>query len=723
MQRYFDRGMLFVLAVLLAVTVANGVIAYHNIRDLYEARVRVGQSRQVQLGLQQVLSIAQDAETGVRGFVVTGESGYLEPYETALAVVSPHLEDLQQLIAGDRVQQRDFAELRARLDAHFDEQALILAVRRESGFEAARQAVLAGWGREKMEALRRTVERMKVAENGVLDERAYSSARSLDIARASSAFAALLGITMLGALVLQMRRNFIARDRAARTLGEQKELFRTTLASLGEAVVTCDTAGHVTYINGAAEALTAWTGGRALGQPIGDIVRVVDARAHQALENSAEVALREGTPVASAHRGMLVVRGGLERPVEDSAAPIRDAGGRLMGAVLVFRDITERKRIEDALLAADRRKDEFLAVLAHELRNPLAPLRNALHLLKLSGGNPATASQVWAMMERQVRQMVRLIDDLLDVSRITRNKLELRREPLDMAEVVDAALEMSSPTVARYGHQVEVDVPRTLPAVDGDRARLVQVVDNLVTNAAKYSEPGGRIRIQARMAAGTLHVVVGDTGVGIPPDMLERIFDMFTQVDRSLERTRGGLGIGLTLVRRIVELHGGTIVARSEGAGRGSEFEIALPVAARPRIPEAPQALDEQTAAAPRRIVIADDTEDAADTLARMLRMMGHEVRIAADGEACLAICEQFRPDAVLLDIGMPRLNGYDTARAIRATAWGAQVLLVAITGWGQEADRRRAKESGFDHHIVKPAEFTRLARLLHPGAREEAHA
>ncbi|MGE5093667.1 MAG: CHASE3 domain-containing protein [Betaproteobacteria bacterium] len=723
MQRYFDRGMLAVLGVLLAVTVANGVVAYHNIRDLFEARVRVGQSRQVQHALQQVLSLAQDAESAVRGFVITGESAYLEPYDNAMAASPARLQRLLELIGDNPQQQADFATLRARFDAHAEEQATLLAIRREDGFEKARAAIAGGSGRDRMQALRETVSRMTLAETAILDERARASFRSLDIARASSVLAALLGMAMLGVLMYQMRRILLARDRVAASLGEQKELFRTTLASLGEAVLTCDTAGRVTFLNTAAESLTGWSAARAVGQPIDDIVRIVDPRTHAPIENSAQAALREGRGVPIANRGKLVARGARpERPVDDSAAPIRDADGNIAGAVLVIRDITERKRSEDALLDADRRKDEFLAVLAHELRNPLAPLRNALQIVRMAGDNRAAVEQVWGMMERQVQQMVRLIDDLLDVSRITRNKLEMRKEPVQIGDVIEAALEMSSPTVARYGHQVQVDVPAGLPPVDGDRARLVQVVDNLLTNAAKYSEAGGRIQVRAFAAGGEMRIVVKDTGVGIPPDMLERIFDMFTQVDRTLERSRGGLGIGLTLVRRIVELHGGTIAARSEGPGRGSEFEIALPTLARAPVQPQPDEGADIGIATARRILVADDNADAAESLARMLRMMGHEVKTVADGEECLAAFADFQPDVVLLDIGMPRMDGYAAARAIRER-WGRRALLVALTGWGQEEDRRRAREAGFDHHFVKPAEYARLARLLHAAPEVQAHA
>jgi len=711
MQRYFDRGMLAVLGLLLAVTVANGVVAYHHIRELYETRVRVALSRQEQLHLQQLLTSALDAETAVRGFVATGESSYLDPYDAALGRVGSQLDQIAELAAGDPAAQQLVPQLRTRLAAHMDELASLLATRREEGFDAAAAAIRTGRGSTKMDGLRETVGLLHGLEMRRLDRASSASVASLDIARASAAFAALLGLTMLAALTYQTRRNLLARDRAARVLGEQKELFRTTLASLGEAVVTCDTSGRVTFLNGAAVLLTGWSAARATGQPIADIVRVVDGGSHRPLENSAELALC-GVTVGVAHRGSLIARGAApERPIEDSAAPLYDAAGHIAGAVLVFRDITERLRGEDALREADRRKDEFLAVLAHELRNPLAPLRNGLQIVRRSG-NRAT-EQVWGMMERQVAQMVRLIDDLLDVSRITRGKIELRREPVDISQVIEAAIEMSSPMVVRYLQEVAVDVQPDLPPIEGDRARLVQVVSNLVTNAAKYSEPGGHIGVRACMAEGRLHILVKDTGVGIPPEMLERIFEMFTQVDRTLERTRGGLGIGLTLVRRLVELHGGSIVARSGGGAKGSEFEIVLPVRAARVLPAAADEAGEMAGVA-RRVLVTDDNEDAAESLARMLRMMGHEVRTACDGERCIAACEEFRPDVVLLDIGMPNMNGYDAARIIRSRPWGSEVLIVALTGWGQEEDRRRAREAGIDHHLVKPADFTRITRLLH---------
>ena len=713
MQRFFDKGIVLGLVMaLLAFTVANGLIAYRNIRDLYDARVRVGESREVQNALHQILGTAAAAEAGVRGYVITGEPRDLEPFVRAAESDEKLLARLAELTADNPAQRSRLARIAVRVRDHAAELAAIRDAR-SGGIEAAQREMAGDRGRSAMEELRHELLDMDREETAMLDARAFASLRSADIARASAAVAAILGVLMIVALVYQMRRNLAARDRANAGLVAQKELFRTTLASLGEAVVTCDTEGRVTFMNGAAQALTGWHATRALGQPIDDVVRVVEGATHRPLENAALAALTRGAPIAASHRGKLVPRGGaIERPVDDSAAPIRDADGRIAGAVLVFRDITERKRSEDALREADRRKDEFLAVLAHELRNPLAPLRNALQIVRLSAFSRASIDQVWAMMERQVTQMVRLIDDLLDVSRITRDKLELRKGLVDMREVVDSALEMSAPLMQRYGHRVEASLPPQCPVIEGDRVRLVQIVENLLTNAAKYSEAGGHITIEVETEGAELVLRVKDRGIGIPPQMLERIFDMFTQVDRSLERARGGLGIGLTLVKRLVELHGGRVTALSDGPRTGSEFVVVLPIiqpaaiAAAARAPEPPPATR-------RRVVVADDNADSLESLARLLSLLGHDVRTASDGLACLALCAEFQPDAALLDIGMPRLNGYDAARAIRSEPWGESLLLIAITGWGQEEDIQRGRAAGFDHHLVKPIEQARLASIL----------
>ena len=384
----------------------------------------------------------------------------------------------------------------------------------------------------------------------------------------------------------------------------------------------------------------------------------------------------------------------------------------------------ESDRIATALREADRRKDEFLAILAHELRNPLAPLRNALEALRLKPHDREAAAWARAVMERQVAQMVRLIDDLLDLSRVSRGRIELRHERSDLASLVNGALEICGAAIKAGSHKLTLDLPAEALPLSVDPTRIVQVMCNLISNAAKYTPPGGRITVSARRQDGALEFSVRDTGIGIPQDMLQKVFDMFTQVTQSVERSQGGLGIGLTLVKRLVELHGGTVEARSAGPGRGSEFLVRLPEHPEAAMPMRVAALPEAaTMAAGRRILVADDNRDAADSLAFMLRLAGHEVRIAYDGQQAVDMAEAFRPALALIDIGMPRLNGYETARRLRAKPYGETMLLIALTGWGQADDRNRSLAAGFDHHIVKPVDPSMLERLLAAPAKKKGPA
>ncbi|MBX9584219.1 MAG: PAS domain-containing protein [Gemmataceae bacterium] len=372
----------------------------------------------------------------------------------------------------------------------------------------------------------------------------------------------------------------------------------------------------------------------------------------------------------------------------------------------------ENTRLYQALRDADRRKDEFLATLAHELRNPLAPIRNGLQIMRLAKGGREAVETARTMMERQVGQMVHLVDDLLDLSRISRGKIELRKERVELAKVLQQAVETSRPLIDASGHDLAIDLPPQPVFVDADVTRLAQVFSNLLNNAAKYTERGGRIRLSAQHRGHEAIISVRDTGIGIPAHMLPHVFEMFTQVDRNLERSQGGLGIGLSIVKRLVEMHGGGVTARSDGPGMGSEFVVRLPVV----LSVVPPQDEEGEATRPtarRRILVVDDNVDAAMSLAMMLDLMGSEARTAHDGVEALDVAAAFRPDLILLDIGMPRMNGYDTARHIREQAWGKGVVLVALTGWGQDEDRRKSKEAGFDAHMTKPIEPAALERLL----------
>jgi PAS domain S-box-containing protein len=800
----------------------------------------------------------------------------------------------------------------------------------------------------------------------------------------------------------EVRDHLAERQRAAETLHQERERYRVTLASIGDAVIATDADGKVTFMNGVAESLAGWSLAEAVGRPLPEVFRIVHEHTREPVESPVQRALREGAISGLANHTVLIDRGGAERPIDDSAAPIRDGAAGPAGAVLVFRDVSERKRAQlaqarlaaivessdDAIIskdlngtilswnagavrlfgytpgeavgrsitliippdrldeesdilerlrrgqriehfetvrvckdgrpidislvispirndegrvvgaskiarditerkraegelrkqtermrllweaasvlltteepeammrglfarvaphfgldtyfnfmvteagdalrlvsclgipeeatrsirrlefgqavcgavaqtrqpitatriqqsddprvqlvkcfgvrvyacnpllagdrllgtlsfasrtrdtfdpdeleflrticryvtvayerlglvrelrAADRKKDDFIALLAHELRNPLAPIRNGLQVLRLSGGDAEAAAQAQAMMDRQLAHMVRLIDDLLDISRINRNKMELRRARVSLADVVASAIETARPLIDEAGHELRVSLPGRPVYLDADLTRLAQVFSNLLTNSAKHSEHGGHIWLTAERRGGEVVVSVRDTGIGIPRGSLENIFDMFSQVDRSIERSTGGLGIGLALVKGLVEMHGGQVKAESAGEGQGATFTVTLPVAA-DRAASAPSTAAHSQAAAGQRILVVDDNRDGANSLATMLRLLGNEVRTAHDGVAAVEVAGQFRPEVILMDVGMPKLNGLEATRCIRKQAWGRDMTIIALTGWGQENDRERSREAGCDGHLVKPVNLPDLEKLL----------
>jgi PAS domain S-box-containing protein len=772
-----------------------------------------------------------------------------------------------------------------------------------------------------------------------------------------------------------------AMRRAQKQASARGEILRVTLASIGDAVITTDTGGRVTYLNRVAESLTGWTQQHAVGQPLEAVFRLINEETRQTVESPAARALREGVVVGLANHTLLVGRDGVERPIDDSAAPIRDERGVVSGCVLIFRDIserrqwekreaarltsarllasivessddviisksldgivqswnaaaervfgytsdeavgrhisliiprdrlaeedhiiatlrsgtridhfetervrkdgrpisvsltvspirdddgtiigaskiardisdkklaeserqklvtlvenstdfigicdlnavpmfvnraglqmvgldnldaaravnvrdfffpedqprmmdeffpsvmatghgeidirfrhfktgqarwmaykvlrlndesgrpvaiatvsqdvTERRQLEDNLRGlavdlaeADRRKDEFLATLAHELRNPLAPLSNTLEILKRRGSEDPAVRRGLDTMERQLEQLVRLVDDLLDLSRITHNRIELRKRHMELAPVIRQAVLGAQPLAEPAGHAIEVSMPAEPLWLNADAVRLTQVFGNLLNNSCKYTRAGGTIRVIGRRDGTDAVVTVSDTGIGIPADKLANIFDMFTQVDRSLEQSQSGLGIGLTLVKRLVEMHGGSVEARSAGVGQGSAFVVRLPAAIHVSDVSNPMPSESQARGSMHRILVVDDNKDSADSLAMLLELTGHDVFVAHDGHSALEAVELRRPDIVLLDIGLPSLNGHEVCRRIRQQAWGKTTVIIALTGWGQEEDRRRSQEAGFDGHLVKPVDHGHLLALLESLMRPRA--
>ncbi|HUP31324.1 MAG TPA: ATP-binding protein [Usitatibacter sp.] len=492
-------------------------------------------------------------------------------------------------------------------------------------------------------------------------------------------------------------------------LRESERLYRAIGESIDYGVWVCDAEGRNTYASDSFLKMTGMTQEQCSGFGWGDVLHPDDMGHTMAAWRKC---VKEGGAWDMEYR----VRGvdGQWHSVLARGAPVKSARGAIVAWAGINLDIRRLKQVENELRELDQRKNEFLATLAHELRNPLAPLRNGLEVMRLASGNPQTVEKARCMMERQLGQMVRLVDDLLDVSRVSRGKIELRRERVDLAKVLRNALETSQPLIGERGHTFVVNMPPERVMVSADVTRLSQVFWNLLNNAAKYTHAAGRVELSVRPGDGWAEVSIADNGIGIPPDMQARVFDIFTQVDRSLEKSQGGLGIGLSIAKRLVEMHGGTISVKSEGHGKGSEFIVRLPATIETRLPTDDGAATRPTPGGPRhRILVADDNHDSATTLSLMLEVMGHEVRVARDGQEAVDLADEFRPEAILMDIGMPRMNGYDACKCIRGQPWASRAFIVALTGWGQDDDKNRSRAAGFDRHLVKPVEPVMLENLI----------
>ena len=503
---------------------------------------------------------------------------------------------------------------------------------------------------------------------------------------------------------------------ARERIRESEARYRRLVQMLPMAVYTCEApSGVITYYNEHAAQLWGraprlgdtderFCGSFRLWRPDGAALPHAETPMAQALLEGREFRNQEVT---------------IERPdgsritVLVNIDPLRDAAGRIVGAINAFHDTTALKRAEQALKEADRRKDEFLAMLSHELRNPLAPIRNAVLLLQDATLDPRHRNQACAILERQVDHMIRLVDDLLDIARISRGTMELNRQVLEVAPLVDMAVETSRPLIQAAGHRLEVRLPQEPVCVLADRVRLAQVVANLLNNAAKYTPEGGKITVEVRADSGFATIAVSDDGIGIPAEALPRVFDMFVQLDQGAS-TGSGLGIGLALAHQVVQLHGGRITAYSAGPGRGSEFVVQLPALASGQALTLALPPRQHAAAAPgRRILLVEDNVDSAQTLALVLERMGHAVQLAFDGRAALEAARRDPPELILADIDLPGFDGFTLARRLREDPRFRHVPMIALTGFGQEADRGQAHRAGFDHHLIKPADIGALQSLL----------
>ena len=494
------------------------------------------------------------------------------------------------------------------------------------------------------------------------------------------------------------------------TLESADRPYRLLVEQMQQGAITLNADGAITYCNRRFADLLGRPHERLTGVAFRDFIPPDE----QALYESLLQQGRAGAGQGEAH--LQKADGGLI-PVFLTFNALPPDSGVAVGVLVT--DLTTQRHHEklnaalEALKESDRRKNEFLAILAHELRNPLAPIRNALHIMRLTGANGEAVSSETEMMERQVGQMVRLVDDLLDVSRINRGKIELRKDQVELASVVHHAVEACRPAMESATHDLSITLPTQPVYLNADPARLAQVVGNLLNNACKFTDEGGRIWLTVEREGKQAVIRVRDNGIGIAADQLPRIFDMFMQVDTSLERSVSGLGIGLTLAKNLVEMHDGTLEVHSAGAGQGSEFVVRLPIMVETPKPPPEPTVREPTTTTARRILVVDDNRASADSLARLLHLTGNETHTAYDGLKAVEAAAMLRPDVVLLDIGLPKLNGYEAARKIREEPWGKKMVLVALTGWGQDEDRQKSREAGFNGHMVKPIDHAELMKLL----------
>jgi PAS domain S-box-containing protein len=728
------------IGLLLCLVVVNAGLAYRQVQELRSNAGRVAQTHEVLEALESAVSTVKDAETGQRGYLLTGDESYLAPYQEAMAHAGKDLDKLERLAAQDALGPKRVTALKTLVAAKLDELAATIALRKDGEFAGAREVFMTNQDRRGMDRIRALVDEMQGRQRRLLVERQQADERAHRSAVAGVLISALAGVVGLVALLRLVRGHLnalaassraVAEHRAAllertktlegvnvrmnelvRDLKASEELFHTMADGIPQLAWMARPDGHIYWYNerwyeytGTTPAEVEGWGWQCVHDP-GELPRVLerwkDALARgEAWEDTFPIRRRDGA-----------MRWHLSR-----AEPLRNERGEITCWFGTNTDITERLEMEASLREADRRKDEFLATLAHELRNPIAPISNALQIWPFVEHDRGEMEKLRAVMEPQVRQMTRLIDDLLDVARITQDKIQLRLEVIDLAEIVAGVVDAIRPQVDACGQRLEVQVAEAPLLVRGDAARLTQALGNLVQNAAKYTGPGDAIRVSASRQGDRAMLCVEDSGVGIPPDVLPRVFDMFEQGDRTMARAHGGLGLGLTLVKRLVELHGGSAEAHSEGEGKGSRFLVWLPI----RQPLAGPVASSEAASAPacaralarRRILVVDDVRASASTLAMMLDRLGQEVATAHDGSSAIEQAAACRPDVVFLDIAMPGLSGYDVARQLRASPRTADVVLVALTGYGNEEDRRKSLQAGFDHHLTKPTSIAELAALL----------
>lgn len=730
-ERKLILGTLCVLLVLFV----NGLISYRATLRVIDNNQRVRETQTIISQVRNVLSLVKDAETGQRGYLITGRGPYLKPYNDSVSKVHSAIEDLKKLLAGrpeqlqrmgvlERVSMRKLAEL-----------DLSIRVRQAQGFEAAQRVILTDRGKAAMDQLRAAIAGIRAAEEKELQQRILETEQSQRQTTMTFIVANLFACGFLFLFGFVILRDMAARRRAEAEVYEQRELLKTTLASIGDGVITTDAAGRVTYLNPVAEELTAWPMSQAVGQSLEKVFHIINETTRHTVDNPALRAIREGIIVGLANHTILIGRDGSERPIDDSGAPIRAEDGHTVGAVLVFRDVTERKQIEDErehMLAvekearsdaenASRTKDEFLAVVSHELRTPLQAMLGWTHLMRAGNLDVPSHNAALETIERNARAQSQLIEDILDVSRITTGKMRLDVRPVDLVSVINSALETIRPSANAKNITIGSKLDKNAGLVSGDPDRLQQIIWNLLTNSIKFTPKDGRIDIELQRHHSSVEVTVRDNGKGIDAEFLPHVFDQFRQDDGSSTRKYGGLGLGLSIVRHLVEIHGGTVVAESGGQGSGSTFRVLLPqrpIREEVHIPEPGQPVpaiplpDQVVPLTGLKVLIVDDEQDTRELLAALLRQMQAEVRACASASEVYRQLDEWRADVLVSDIGMPDEDGYGLIANVRQRGKdrSGDIPAIALTAYARTEDRVKALTAGFQMHVPKPVESAELA-------------
>jgi len=723
-------GTTLALAAAALLLVGTGALAARAAEAMLEANGWVRHTLEVLVESEALASSIARVESGSRGFAITGDAAFLDGFDADTEAVPGHVARLRELTHDNPVQQARLAEVEPLLDRKVAFMRESVALRRAQGEEAAAARIATGEGRRIMADARDALGAFEVEERRLLEERLEErQAQVARLARTGIGFAAA-SILLLGVGVGATNRASRAQQAAERQARLDAVRLAVTLDSCGDALIATDRLGRVTLVNPVAEALTGWREADARGLPLDQVFRIVNEFTRETVESPVAKVIREGAAVGLANHTSLLARDGTERPIDDSGAPIRDESGEIHGVILVFRDVSARRRSEqtrerllraeterEAAVAANRAKDEFLAMLSHELRNPLAGMLGWVEVLRGSGLSAAQVARAIDGIERSARQQKRLVSDLLDVSRIAAGRLSVERAPLDWNALAAASVEAVRTECESRGLAISYAGTSGTVLVLGDAQRLTQVVENLLSNAAKFTPSGGRIDVALTCTNGTARLTVADTGIGVAPEQRERIFERFWQAASPRARRQEGVGLGLAIVKHIVELHDGRIEVESAGAGRGTCFAIELPLETAQAAAPVPGRRRPATASdlAGVRVLLVDDERDGRDAVAVLLEQRGASVAVAGSMGDALKQVGVAPFDVVVTDLGMPREDGFDLLRAVRAAdaERGRRTALVALTGFASGEDRVATLAAGFDEHVGKPADVELLAARI----------